>query len=329
MIGRVIRTGTIAPLFLYGMALLAFGIRPLSAATVGLAIVIGLPAVAVVRPNLLAPMVGLSALMMGFVGAITVLTSGPPTGLGAELVVALLLGLFPWLLGVSVVLGDRPGVGLLGLTVGLIEIVSIGAAVPASFGRSLGPDGFVVRWYSAGGRQFDLLGQILAGKGLRSTGPFPYQSVIAPLLVGLAILALAGLLLPWLRSSPVGIRAPGAVPRRDMAAPTRTVPWPLNRGARAPVTRPVPGPGAGLAPIVGALLATGGFAAAAALAPVYAFLLAAAGATFVIVLLITLSFGARFRRGRGTPPIPAPRRRALSVPFDERAVVPAQPRAPP
>jgi hypothetical protein len=147
---------------------------------------------------------------------------------------------------------------------------------------------------------------VLTGNGLRTSGPFPYQTVVTPVLVGLAILALAGLLLPWLRPSPVGIRGPGIVPRRDMAAPTRTVPWPMNRGARAPITRPVAGPGAGLVPIAGALAASGGFAAAAALAPVYAFLLAAAGATFVVVLLLTLAFGARVRRARPAPDVAPP-----------------------
>jgi hypothetical protein len=327
MIGRAIRFAAFAPLFVYGMVLLLVSIRPLSAASIGLALVIGLPAAAVVRPNLLEPLVGLSALMIGFIGAITLLSSGVPTGLGAELLVALLLGAFPWLLGVGVVLGDRPGLGLLCLTAGLAEIVSVGAALPSSLTTTVTPSEFVARWYSAGGQQFGHLGQVLTGRGLHAPGVFPYHAFAPPIFVGLAILAVAGLLLPWLRPSPVGIRAPVAVPRRDMAPSSRTVPWSIRRPVQVSVSRPAPGPGAGLVPIVGALLATGGLEAAALLSPVNTFLLAAGVTAFVVGTLVALT-----RLGRADRP---PRRRtvasppALSAPVAGSVAGPARPRSPP
>ncbi|MCI4319383.1 MAG: hypothetical protein L3K23_04520 [Thermoplasmata archaeon] len=328
MIGRALRLALLAPAFVYPMVLLLAGIRPLSVATLALSVVIALPIVAVVRGNLLAPLVGLSGLMIGFVGLITLLTPGTPSGLGADLVVALLLGGFPWLLAVAVVLGDHPAAGLLGLSVGLLGAVSVLAALPNAWTASDSSSVFVARWYATGDQQFGHLGEALVGRGLQTATTFPYETAVTPLLVGLAIVAVAGLLLPWLQPSPVGFRSLGSAPRRDLAAPRRIVPWPSSRILPPPASAPVVGPGAGLVPVSGALIATGGFAAVALLSPANAFLAIAAGATAVVIVLLALTFSGPARR----PPAPtsAPARGpAATTSVGGRGVELARPPSPP
>jgi len=293
MIGRALRLGLMAPAFAYPMVLLLVGIRPLSLASVALSVVIALPILAVARPNLLAPLVGISGLMVGFVGLITVLTPGVPTGLGADLVVALLLGGFPWLLAVAVVLGDHPAAGLLGLSTGLLGTVSVLAAVSGAPSTGVTSSEFVARFYTAGDQQFGHLGEALVGRGLHTATTFPYATAVTPLLLGLAILAAAGLLLPWLQPSPVGFLSPGAAPRRDLAPPRRIVPWPSSRILPPPASAPVVGPGAGLVPVGGALVATGSLATVAWLSPANTFLAVALGATAVVVLLLALTIARR------------------------------------
>lgn len=328
MIGRALRLASMAPVFAYPMVLLLLGIRPLPLASVALSVVIALPLVAVARPSLLAPLVGLSGLMIGFVGLITLLTPGVPTGLGADLVVALLLGGFPWLLAVAVVLGDHPAAGLLGLSAGLLATVSVLAALPGALGPTVSSSEFVARWYDTGDRQFGHLGAALVGKGLHTATTFPYATVAPPLFLGLAILAAAGLLLPWLQPSPVGFRSPGGAPRRDLAAPRRIVPWPSSRIPTAPATAPVVGPGAGLVPVSGALIATGGLAAVALLGPASTFLAVALGASAVVVLLWLLAIPRRSQRLSSLAVAGAAGRRA-TTPANGRGGAPARPPARP
>jgi hypothetical protein len=306
VIGRALRLALMTPAFAYPMVLLLVGIRPLSLASVALAVVIALPILAVARPNLLAPLLGLSGLVIGFVGLITLLTPGVPSGLGADLVVALLLGGFAWLLAVSVVLGDHPAAGLLGLSVGLVATASVLAVLPNAVSSGVSSSVFVARWYSAGDQQFGHLGTVLVGRGLHSATTFPYATAVTAVFVGVAILAAAGLLLPWLQPSPVGFLSPGAAPRRDLAAPRRIVPWPSSRVLPPPASPPVVGPGAGFVPVGGALIATVGFAAVALLSAASTFLAIAAAATAVVGVLLALTLGASARR-------PSPPTAALAV----------------
>lgn len=330
---RLLRFLTIAPVFVYGTAIVFAAVRGWD----GLALLVlagtALPVLSVLAPRqlpwLLAPSVAIAA----YIGLIGWLNGVIPAGPATDAVAGTLAGLPLWALGIAVGISDRPGWALAGLEAGLAQVVSLKVAVDAATasagGASVGA--FVSAWFDVVGRQLRGLGSALSTSGLGSPVNFPLEGWFDPVFIALAILALGGLLLPMIRT-PRSMRGdPVLPPRRDLASPVRIVPPPVLNAPDLPATDPVSSPGATLAPVLGAVTAVVGFELVGGVAPVYAFTVVTFGVIGVLLAIVLLGgrgpAGAPSRRRRRAASAPPPARPTASppAPVAHRRTVPRGP----
>ena len=294
---RTIRFVTVAPVFVFGVALVLRTVSGWSPLALAVAFLVSLPVLAAGRPRSLGWLLTPSVLLFAFVGLAAWLSESVPNGAAGDLVAGVLLGLPIWFLGVCVGSSESPGIAVLAYSAGLLEVVTLGTAV-ASLSGTPSPTSaeFLPAWFVTVGHQLGSLGSALSGLGLRTPVVFPLAGYIDPVFVGLAILGIGGLLLPMLRSEESGA-AHGHLPsRRDLAAPIRPVPPPVLYASAEPPTPAVLAPGAGLLPVGGSVLAVAGFLLVGAVSPTSTFLVVTLGAAVALLLLFV------FAHSRGARP---------------------------
>jgi hypothetical protein len=298
---RWIRFLTIAPLFLFGWGRLVTQVVGWNVLEALIAAAVALPLVAVARPRALGPALAPSLVLFVLLGLTIGLgigtSSATLTGPGADLALGVLLGLPLWFLGVAVGSPDRPGLALLALGAGLLELVTLAVTLQSLGATPVGPNAFLAAWFLTEGHQIGALGAALMGLGLRSRLLFPLAGYTDATFVALAVLAMAGLLVPLLRPEE-GARETIPTPdRRDLATPRRTIPPPVLFAQAEAATPPRPAPGAGFVPVVGAVGAVVGFLAIALAVPAYTFLALTVYAAASLLLLVVLA--------RRRPAVPA------------------------
>ncbi|MCI4340575.1 MAG: hypothetical protein L3J73_04845, partial [Thermoplasmata archaeon] len=263
-------------------------------------LLVALPVFAIVRPRALGWLLAPSVAVFGFVGLVSWLSQTIPSGAAADLIVGTLVALPLWFLGVCVGSDQKPGVGLLALQAGLLEIVSLETAL-TSLATPTTSDAFLTAWFQTVGHQLGALAAALSGNGLLGTQVIPLGAYADPWFVVLALLALAGLLLPMIGDVQGGTPTRPTPSRRDLAESVRTLPPPVLYAVAAEAT-PVRAPlGAGLAPAFGTALGVLGFLYVAASAPAYAFFLVTIGVVAAVLVLVGLASGP----GRPAPPASA------------------------
>lgn len=279
-----LRFALVGPVFAFVLVGLAAALGSVSPASYVIAGLVAVPALSVLRPRALGWLLAPSVVVFAFVGLVSWLSPHVPTGAAADLVVGTLLGLPLWFLGVAVGGEDRPGVGLLALQAGLLEGVTIESAL-ATLPAGAGSDRFLLAWFTTVGHQLGAVGAALSGGGLTGTQPIPLGSYADPVFIGLALLALSGILLPLIGADPhdgVGRAVPS---RRDLAESVRRLPPPVLYATAAPATRRRAPLGAGIGPAVGTALGVLVFLGVASAAPAYTFLVVTLGVVGAVVLL--------------------------------------------
>ena len=312
---RLLRFLTIAPVFLYGTAIVFASIRGWDGLAILVLLGTALPVLSVVAPRQLPWFLAPSVAIAAYIGLIGWLNGVIPAGPATDAVAGTLAGLPLWALGIAVGISDRPGWALAGLEAGLAQVVALKVAVDAAVASAGGATvgAFVTGWFDGVGRQLRGLGSALSTSGLGSPVNFPFAGWFDPIFILLSILALGGLLLPLIRT-PRSMRGePVAPPRRDLAAPVRIVPPPVLNAPDIPATNPIGSPGATLAPVLGAVTAVVGFEVVGDLAPVYAFTVVTFGVIAVLLAIVYLG-------GRGPAGAPSRRRRRAAA-----AAPPARP----
>jgi hypothetical protein len=292
------RVLAVAPVFLFALASLLFGVVGWSTLTFLVALVVGLPLLAAAwperLPQLLAPSMGLFLL----VAVVTWFAQSVPTGAGGDLIAGTLLGLPMWFLGLATGTPERPGISLLALEAGLLETVATFSALATlPIDPRPSESDFLTAWFLVDGHHLGALANALTGAGLVGGPSFPLASYADPVFVALSFLAVGGLLLPMLRSEnppTVGVPRP---PRRDLAPTVRRVPPPILYATALPPTGSRPPPGAGLLPVAGAVVAVLGFELVGVVAPAYTFTFVTAGALAAVLFLALLVRSRTPRRG--------------------------------
>jgi len=289
-----IRLVTVGPVFLFGTAILWFGVAGWSPVSILVAVVLALPLLAAARPAWLGWLIAPSIVLFLLDGALTWAVPGLPTGGAAEFIAGVFLGLPLWFLGLALGSPDRPGMSLLALTAGLFEIVTTGTAL-ASLPTTPVPSAaqFLAAWFTVDGHQLAALGSALANGGLGQASAFPLSGYADPVFVALAFLALGGTLLPLLGTEDAPVAPTPKPSRRDLAPSVRRRPPPVLY-ATAEAATPLHAPrGAGLVPVGGAVLAVATLELVAAASPAYTFTIVTA---IVVVTLVALVRLARPRR---------------------------------
>lgn len=281
----------VAPVFLYGLGTTlarAGPLPPLALAAVGLT---ALPVAAAVRPRWLLPLVGPSAFVAVVVSLDAWLTGTVPTGVVGDLGVGLLVGLPLWFAGTIAGTIERFGLSLLLLVAGLADLVMTRAAVE-TLAAPFASSAFLPAWYSVDNAQLHAIAAAL-GNGL---GPSPpLQGILDPALVGLALLAVAGLLVPMLRSPERDLALPRPPRRRAIVPASRTVPPPVLAVREGTPTPAAASPGAGFLPVAGAATALALVVVVAGATAAYTYLAVSLG---VGVVLLALTAAARPVEGR-------------------------------
>ncbi|MCI4361554.1 MAG: hypothetical protein L3J91_07595, partial [Thermoplasmata archaeon] len=168
---------------------------------------------------------------------------------------------------------------------------------------------FLDAWFTTVGHQLGALDTALSGNGLHGTEVIPLSTYADPLFIVLALLALAGILLPMIgdfEDRPPGRPAPA---RRDLAESVRKLPPPVLYATASPATAARPPAGAGLAPVVGTALAVGIFLEVASSSPAYTFLIVTLAAVAAVLVLVRLAAAP----GRRAPAAVPPRRPSRST----------------
>lgn len=278
----------VTPVFVYGVWLMATGVTGWSGLAFVAALLTALPLFGLYAPErvlyLLAPGFALGVL----VSLDAWLTGSVPVGTAAALGSGLLLGLPAFFLGATVALSERPGVALLALSEGLVEIVGAQAAIQRA-GSGVSASGFLAAYFEVADAQVVAFSTGIAHLGLRSPITFPLAAWVDPTFIVLAVLALGGILVPLLRPPRAGVGTPARPPRRDLAAPVRMIPPPVLNAPDIVATPPRAALGSGLAPVVGAVGAVAAFEAVGAEEPAYAFLAVTVGAIAILIVIAVLS----------------------------------------
>ena len=248
---------------------------------VAAAAVSALPLLAIARPRWLLAGVLPSALIAGIVSVSAWLGQSVPTGPVGALAAGLLLGLPLWFAGVTAAVVDRFGLALLVLEGGLLEVV-MGRAAVDSLGGPAGAPALLAAWYRTDGAQVHALASAL-GHGLAPNPPL--EGVLDPVFVGFALLAVAGLLLPMLRSPERDLALPRPERRRPIVPASRTVPPPVLAVREGEATAAVASPGAGVVPVLGAAGSLAAVIAVAEIAPAYLYLAVGVGVAAALVAL--------------------------------------------
>ncbi len=306
-----VRSVMIAPVFVVATASLLLGLGALSITAYLVAILIALPVLAIARPKALAWLLAPSVVVFAFVGLVSWLSQTVPTGAAADLIVGALVALPLWFLGVCAGSAQRPGVGLLALQAGLLETVSLETAL-SSLPSSPTSDAFLTAWFTTIGHQLGAIGAAISGNGLLGTQVIPLAFYAEPWFVLLALLALAGLLLPLIGDVDAAPPPRPTPSRRDLAESVRNLPPPVLYAVAAEPT-PARAPlGAGLAPALGTAVGVLVFLLVAASAPAFAFFTVTIGVVAAMILLVGLA------SGPSGPPRPAPAPRGTPAPASSR-----------
>ncbi len=260
---RWVAAAAVLPVFVYGLAVTLRFVGPFPLLALFAAAAAALPLLAIARPRLLLAGVLPSALIATVVSVSAWLSQSVPTGIVGALGEGLLLGLPLWFAGVTAAVIDRFGLALLVLEGGLIEVVMARAAVD-SLGGPAPASAFLPAWYRVDGAQVHALASAL-GHGLAPNPPL--EGVLDPVFIGLALLAVAGLLLPMLRSPERDLALPRPERHRPIVPASRILPPPVLDVREGEPTPAVASPGGGLVPVVGAALGLAGVIAVAAVAP--------------------------------------------------------------
>jgi hypothetical protein len=294
----------VAPVFLYATGTLFAGLGPLSPVVLLIAVLVVLPVFSVFDPRSIGWLLAPSIVVFAFVGLLSWTSQGAiPAGTAGEVIVGALLGLPLWFLGVCVSADTKPGIALLALQAGLLEMVTLESTL-ARVPVGAGADAFLSAWFSTVGGQLGALGSALAHHGLRSGQVIPLASYADPLFILLALLALAGVLLPLIGEPDAQAPVRPAPARRDLAESVRVLPPPVLYATAGEATTARAPAGAGLAPVVGTAVAVVAFIEVASAAPAYAFLVVTLGVVGALVLLVRLAAPT----GRRVPvAVPAPR----------------------
>jgi hypothetical protein len=301
MIDRWIRGVTVAPVFLFASYVLFNGVVDWSGGALVVALIVALPVLAVAFPRHVSWLLAPSVLVFAFLGLISWFSPSVPSGGAADLVAGTLLGLPLWFLGISLSSPERPGLSLMAFQAGLLEMVTILTTVANAGGSAISTNGFVAQWFTTVGHQLDALGNALANHGLATPQTFPLAGYTDPVFLLLALVALIGVLLPMLRPDPLlPIRLPRP-PRRDLAAPRRSLRPPVLYATTEPATAARAPLGAGVTPAIGAGVGVAAFVAVAETTPQLAFLAVTSAALILLVVLVRLA--------RPTPPARGSRRR--------------------
>jgi len=293
----------IAPVFLFATATLLAGLGPVSSGVLLVAALVVLPVFAVADPRWIGWLLAPSIVVFALVGLLSWTSQGGiPTGAAAAVILGALLGLPLWFLGVCLSADQRPGIALLGLQAGLLEMVTLEttlAKVPAGTGT----DAFLSAWFTTVGGQLGALATALSGHGLRGGEAIPLAAYADPVFIALALLALAGILLPLIGEPEARVPARPTPSRRDLAESVRMLPPPVLFATAAAPTAPRPPAGAGLAPVIGTALALVVFVEAASVDPADTFLLVTIGVVGAVALLGMLAAapGPRPLLGRRSP----------------------------
>ncbi|HXQ94258.1 MAG TPA: hypothetical protein VN864_03705 [Thermoplasmata archaeon] len=296
----------IAPVFVFATGTILLGLGGISPLVFLVTALVVLPVLSVLDPRAIGWLLAPSVVVFAFVGLLSWFSQGAiPTGAAGDVIFGALLGLPLWFLGVCVSADNKPGVGLLALQAGLLEMVTLESAL-AAVPSGANTDTFLNAWFTTIGHQLGALASALSGNGLRVAQVVPLATYADPLFIVLALLALAGLLLPMIgdfQDRPSGRPTPS---RRDLAESVRLLPPPVLYATASEATPPRPPAGAGLAPVVGTAIAVLAFLEIASSDPTYTFLIVTAVVVGAVVILVRLAAAP----GR---PVPAPKtpRRAL------------------
>jgi hypothetical protein len=294
----------VAPVFLFATASLLVGLGGMSPVVLLVAAMVVLPVFSVFDPRAIGWLLAPSIAVFAFVGLLSWTSQGAiPTGGAGDVIVGALVALPLWFLGVCVSADQKPGIALLALQAGLLEMVTLESAL-ATLPAGAGSAAFLNAWFMTVGRQLGALVTALSGSGLRGREVIPLAAYADPVFILLALLALAGLLLPLIGEPDARAPVRPVPSRRDLAESVRTLPPPVLYATAAEPTPARPPAGAGLAPVVGTAMAVVVFLEIASTEPAYTFLLVTLGVVGAVLLLVRLSSAP----GRLVPvAVPAPR----------------------
>ncbi len=292
---RWVAAVAVLPDFLYGVATTVLRVGPFPPLALLAAVVVALPLLAVVRPRFLLATVVPSALIAAAVSASAWLTQSVPTGAVGALGEGLLLGLPLWFAGVAAAAVDRFGLSFLVLEGGLLGVVMTRAAVD-SLGGPAPASALLPAWYRTDGAQVHALALTL-GHGLLPNPPL--EGVLDPVFIGLALLAVAGLLLPMLRSPERDLALPRPERRRPIVPASRTLPPPVLAVREGAPTPAVASPGAGVVPVLGAAAGLAVVIAVAEVAPSFVYLVVGVGVATALIALGLLQRPRGAGNGRG------------------------------
>jgi hypothetical protein len=277
----------VLPLAAYGVAVAVEESSGWSALVAVVALLTALPLVSAAWPAGRLPL-ALPGVVLALAVAIEgFLTGALPSGIVADVTVGILVGAPLWAAGLIAGVIDRPGLAFAAFTELLVDVVVL-RATQVSLSGPVGTTDYSTAWIGVVDRQVSGVAGAIAAHGLGSPIQYPTASVTDPVLILLAILALAGVLLPLLPPVPSRRLPPAPAPRRDLAPPVRRVAPPVLNPPESTPTDPRPSPGPTLAPVIGAIVAVVGFETIGAADPRYSFLVVTAAAAAVLAALVLL-----------------------------------------
>jgi hypothetical protein len=297
----------LAPVFVYLSYAGLVAVHPIDWVLVAAGALTALPILPVLLRWSASPSYASAPVLVGLVGLASALSASPPTGVLASLDVGVLLLAPIWFLARAIESGREPGTAIFatvaGLSVGVLLLATIArtASLPSS-----DPTTFLT---SLGSVLHDQGAAILAFVRGGVPSVIPLSQVSDPIFSLLSLLALVGLVAPWLgapaidelEERPLGEGANGGPREAARRRPLELPPEMDQRLDHGSVSSPSPGLSpSGALPLVAAALAALGFVALAGSAPSFALVVVGVGAVAgTVVVAITIWRG---RGGtRGTP----------------------------
>ncbi|MGI0132625.1 MAG: hypothetical protein ACREDK_05990 [Thermoplasmata archaeon] len=302
-----VRSLLIAPLFVYAAVVGLVAVHPIDAV-----LVLGVAVAAVpLAPLMLGRRVGvvfaLAPATLALVGVYSFLSGASFVGRVASLDAGVLLGSPLWFLAVVLEAREAPGTSIFGLVAGAtVGLLLLAAASRLAAAPTHGPTAFLDAIGAVLHDQGSALAALLAGS---VPGSIPLSRVSDPVFTVLAVVALIGLIAPWLSgpaidallSTPVeGVAAPSDGPTSPIDLPERQDRR-LDEGSSA---SDPPGPTwFTTIPLVACAVAGLAFVVLADRLPIYTLLAVSVGAvatTFVLALIYLGRGALRARRLGGT-----------------------------
>ena len=287
MTDRQLPLVAVLPLATYGVALAVGESSGWSALVALAALLTALPLLSAAWPAGRVPLALPGVVLTLALGTDGFLTGAVPTGYAADVTVGVLVGAPLWAAGLVAGLIERPGLAFAAFAELLVQVVVL-RATQISLTGPTGTVGYSAAWIGVVNRQISGIAGAISSHGLGSPIELPTASVTDPVLIVLAILGLAGVILPLLPPARSQRLPPAEVPRRDLAPPVRRVAPPVLNPPDAVPTEPRPSPGPTLAPVIGAIVAVAGYESLAAADPRYSFLVVTVAAIAVLAALVVL-----------------------------------------